>query len=303
MFLMVQLLYHIKKFLTDYFYMDEIDKYLEKVITKYYELFPGKNMGIRNRKVKREVIISLTTIPDRIDKVWLTIESLLRQTYKPDKIILWLAKEEFQGIDLSEKLYRQTKRGLTIRYCDNLKSYKKFYYTAIENPNAYIVTVDDDIIYAECMLEELVKAYKKNPKCVICTRSHLIKMRNGKLLPYNHWVNYTKRKDISDKPTYNNFFTSGGGTFFPMFLMDKRILNKEVFMEISPTADDVWLNFMAWVSGIKVVNIDGIYGKFISVKYGTNKRLYDVNRKKNDEQIEKVIEYLNINIDDFIGER
>lgn len=117
----------------------------------------------------------MTTISDRIDKVWITIESLLRQTYKPDQIILWLAEDEFADMELPEKIWQQMKRGLTVIYCDKLKSYKKFYYTMKENPNAYVITVDDDIIYAETMVEELVKTYRDNPKSVICHRSHLIR--------------------------------------------------------------------------------------------------------------------------------
>ena len=114
----------------------------------------------------------MTSIPDRINKTWITIESLFRQTYKPDRIILWLSKEEFKNFPLPSALKTQQKRGLQIKYCDNLMSYKKIYYTAKENPNSYIVTVDDDIIYAENMLEELVRTYKQNQGCIICNRSH-----------------------------------------------------------------------------------------------------------------------------------
>lgn len=300
---MIQILYHIKKFLLDYFFAEETDEYLEKLITKYYELFPKKNKGIRNRHARRKIIISLTTIPDRIDKVWITVESLLRQTYKPDQIILWLAQDEFEGIELPDKLKQQMKRGLAIRYCDNLRSYKKFYYTAVENPQAYIVTVDDDIIYAEGMLEKLLKAYKKNPGSIICTRSHWITMRNGRVLPYDNWVNFNKRKKIPEYPAYGNFFTSGGGTLLPIFMMDKRLFEKDIFMEIAPTADDVWLNFCAWVSGLKIKNVDGILGHVILIKSSSKKGLSLVNLKKNnnDEQIKKVIEYLNINIRNYIG--
>ena len=121
---------------------------------------------------------------------------------------MWLAKDEFANVIIPERLHEQEKRGLVIRYCDNLKSYKKFYYTAAENPDAYIVTVDDDIIYAENLLENLVKAYRKNPGCIICTRSHRMVKRNGRLLPYNSWITYEQREEISETPTYQNFFLS-----------------------------------------------------------------------------------------------
>lgn len=297
---MIQLLYHIKHLLKRYYDIDNIDRCLEKIAVKYYKLFPTLKMGISHRCTKRKIIISLTTIPNRIDKVWITIESLLRQTYKPDQIILWLAQDEFANMELPDSLRQQMNRGLTIKYCDNLRSYKKFYYTAMENPYAYIVTADDDVIYAEGMLKNLIRAYKKNPHCIICTRSHQVGVRNGKLLPYDKWIKYEKRKQIPKEATFQNFLTSGAGTLFPMFLMDKRLLEKEMFMKIAPTADDVWLNMIAWISGIKTKNVPGIFGEMISVRSSANKGLYRENRKKNDEQIERVLQYLEININDYL---
>ncbi len=293
-------LYYIKKIIQNYCDSEKIDRRLETLIVKYYELFPKKVMGIRERKAKRPIIISLTTIPRRIDKVWITVESLLRQTYKPDKIILWLAKDEFADIELPEKLRRQTERGLSIRYCDNLRSYKKFYYTAVENPHAYVVTVDDDMIYAENLLENMVKAYRKSPRCIICTRSHMVRRVSGKILPYQNWINYEQRGHILKETTYQNFFVGCGGVFFPMFLMDKRLFEKDIFMDIAPTADDVWLNFIAWVSGLKTKNIDGVWGNLILIKSSSDSGLCNINRKKNDEQIKQIMDYLQIAVDEYV---
>ena len=301
---MVLILYYVKIIIKKLFLADSIDKYLEKIIVGYYRLFPRKKAGIRERHARRKVIISLTTIPDRVGKVWITIESLLRQTYKPDEIILWLAKDEFANVIIPERLHEQEKRGLVIRYCDNLKSYKKFYYTAAENPDAYIVTVDDDIIYAENLLENLVKAYRKNPGCIICTRSHRMVKRNGRLLPYNSWITYEQREEISETPTYQNFFIGCGGTLFHMFLMGRKsLLDKHVFMDIAPTADDVWLNFNAWTSGLKVKNLQSILGSLILIESSSKKGLYEtnLNRNKNDDQIRRVVDYLGINIDKYIN--
>lgn len=298
---MVLLLYYVKKICRTIFLADRVDRFLEYIITKYYILFPTKRSGVHNCNAKRKLIVSLTTIPGRINKVWITIESLLRQTYKPDQIILWLAKDEFADVVIPERLHKQIERGLTIKYCDNLKSYKKFYYTAVENPDAYIVTVDDDIIYAENLLENLVRTYKKNSGCIICTRSHWILKRKGRLLSYNAWETYDNRKKIPESPAFQNFFTSGGGTLLPVFLMKKKeLLARDVFMDIAPTADDVWLNFNAWISGLKVKNCEGILGNIITITSSSDNGLYEINQKKNDEQIVRVLNYLNININDYI---
>ena len=298
---MVLLLYYIKKTFKTIFLIDNLDKYLEYIITKYYILFPIKKMGTRNRNAKRKLIVSLTTIPNRIDKVWITVESLLRQTYRPDSIVLWLARDEFADVTIPEKLSRQVERGLTIKYCENLKSYKKFYYTVVENPDAYIVTVDDDVIYAETFLENMIKVYKRNPGCIICTRSHRILHRNGRLLSYNMWEMYDNRKEIPSVPVFQNFFVGCGGALLPVFLMKRTdLLEKDVFMDIAPTADDVWLNFNAWKAEIKVKNCDSILGNIITITSSSDNGLYEINKKKNDEQIAKVLDYMNINVDDYM---
>ena len=51
-----------------------------------------KGMGINEES---KVIISLTSFPKRIDTVYLTIKTLLNQTVKPQKVVLWLAKNQF----------------------------------------------------------------------------------------------------------------------------------------------------------------------------------------------------------------
>lgn len=299
---MVHFLYCIRRHLLTYFDGNDMDIYLEKIIEKYYMTCKKDGSGISGKKRKRELIVSLTTIPDRIDKVWIVIESLLRQTYKPDKIVLWLAEKDFKGIQLPTQLERQRKRGLDIRFCDDIRSYKKFYYTVKENPNAYIITVDDDLIYSEKMVEGLIKEYRNSPGCVICNRSHLMKVRNGKLVPYNSWEMYEKRERITAQASYQNFFTSGGGTLIPFFLMDKRTFDKEVFMNISPTADDVWLNFMAWVSGLKTKNTASGLGFLIQIPSSASGGLCRLNRYKNhnDVHIRNVIDYLNIDVNNFI---
>ncbi len=300
---MVKSCYFIKYYSQKMFNKKIKDSFWEKLIVLYYKLFRQRKTGI-NKKAnrKRDVIVSMTSIPTRIDKVWITIESLLRQKYKPDRIILWLASDEFKELRLSDELRDQRRRGLEIRYCDNLKSYKKIYFTAKENPNSFIVTVDDDIIYAENMLSDLMRTYKNNKGCIICHRSHRINMRNRQLRSYNKWTDYSVRKDLNKEPAYYNFFTGCGGTLFPIFLMDKEVLNREAFMRLAPSADDVWLNFCAWISGIKIKNTTGILGHVIPIENSSNKGLYRINieQRKNDEQIKQVLKYFKIDVNEYL---
>lgn len=283
---------------------DKYDHFFTKVVKFYYKQHKKKAIGINqaagNRKI--QVIVSFTSIPNRIDTVWITVESLLRQTYKPDKLILWLAEEEFQNVVLPQNLMNQMQRGLEIRFCDNLKSYKKFYFTMQEYPNALIVTVDDDIIYTEKMLEKLVKIYVKHPNCIVCHRSHQITLKKNRLIDaYTNWIQYKDRK-IKEIPSYSNFFTGCGGTLFPAWLLNKEVLNKDKFLALAPTADDIWLNFMAWISGLPIVNTKGIYGNVITIEGTQNNRLTKINvsKKQNDKQIKAVLKQYSIDVSRYI---
>lgn len=62
----------------------------------------------------QKIIVSLTSYPARISTVHLTIDTLLSQTRKADKIILWLAPEQFPNKedDLPAQLLAQTEGGI-----------------------------------------------------------------------------------------------------------------------------------------------------------------------------------------------
>lgn len=76
-----------------------------------------------------KMVVSLTTFPLRIGKVYLTIQSILRQSRPADRVLLWLSKEEFpEEAQLPENLLRLKERGLDIRFCDNIRSFKKVFY-------------------------------------------------------------------------------------------------------------------------------------------------------------------------------
>lgn len=281
---------------------------LEYIIKLYYQI-PYLKKGIRSyNKDKRKLIVSLTTIPSRINKVWMTVESLLRQTRKPDKIILWIAEDEFEGITIPDNLKKQERRGLEIRYCENLRSYKKFYYSMMEYPKDYVLIVDDDSIYSEKMIEAVLDTSAENPNCIVCNRSHRIRTDGSEMFNYLRWGLYDNRGKISSIPSYQNFFTGNGGVLFPVWLLDKSVFNKKVFMEIAPTGDDVWLNFVGWKSKIKIVNTKGIFGFIIPIQSSSENGLFVDNLSKtngnceckNDIQIKNVLKYFNINIKNYI---
>lgn len=196
-----------------------------------------------------DVVVSLTTYGKRLGDVYLPIEGVMGSGLKPNRIILWLA-EDLRGVTLPHTLQRQMKRGLEVRFCRDIKSYKKLIPTMLECPLDHVVTLDDDIIYRFDVVENLVRACQRDDGFVYCTRAHRIRLNDkGIPLPYNSW-DMVIDDDLVSPLT---FPTGGGGTIYPpKERFDDELFNEEVFMDICRGADDVWFKAMELLSGIPV---------------------------------------------------
>lgn len=155
----------------------------------YFRLTAGKDEYKleKNTKSNKRIIISLTTFPARINRVWLVIESILRQKVKADMVLLWLSREQFSSLDiLPHNLLRLQERGLEIRFCDaNLRAHTKYFYRMQEFPDDIVVTVDDDIVYNPYLIKHLIELYNKYPYSICCCRSWKINTVNGDLVKYD----------------------------------------------------------------------------------------------------------------------
>lgn len=138
-----------------------------------------------NQKIDgKKIIVSLTTFPARINKVSIVIESLINQTHKPNKIILWLSKDQFKDLStLPPNLIKYLERGLDIRFVDgDIKSHKKYFYSFQEYPHDLVILVDDDILYESTFVEHLIEGMDDSTiKCRYAFR--ITKSSDGKLLP------------------------------------------------------------------------------------------------------------------------
>ncbi len=276
-----------------------LSNYLFPVLFKVSGFLKKKTVP-RGEKSKPEVIISLTTFPARINKVWLTIETILRQKEKPDKVLLWLYKGEFNGKEsLPKNLLRLEKRGLEIRFCDeNLMPHKKYFYTMQEYPDANIITVDDDMFYPPDLTEKLLKYHKKNPKSIICTISRQITVKDSKLTPYHEW-GYLK---TNTKPEFTNLPIGVGGVLYPSGSIDKIVLDIEKLKKIALKADDLWLKIMSLKSKTKVISVAGEYpGFFIPIIQKNNQRLMDSNigEGQNDAIFKELLKHYQIPVSFF----
>ena len=254
---------------------------------------------LNQHEIRREkVIISLTSYGRRVSKTLpYTVISLLRQTYKPDMIVLWLDSDNWNDDNLPKKLVKLKQYGLTIKYCKDLKSYKKLIPALEMFPDDIIVTCDDDVFYRKDMLERLMREYGKDPTRIYAHRAHKLKFsEKGELLPYNDWEN-----QISGVAGNFVFPTGIAGCLYKRSLLYQDICREDLFVKLAPKADDVWFYFMGLLQhtsryvlpyqGDICIPLDGFYQYFHK-----DASLAASNRKEsqNDIQIRNVMEYYSI---------
>lgn len=247
-----------------------------------------------------KIVVSLTTYPGRIGQVWLTIETILRQNTKPDHLILWLAEDQFPERILPPELQEMQQRGLTIRFCDDLRSHKKYYYALSEYPGCILITLDDDAYYAENTLCALMEAHKKYPDAVCANRAHKMQIsEQGYPESYRYWKrNYRELKS----PSHALVQTGVSGVLYPPGSLSEQTLDKHAILHVCLHADDLWLKANAYLTGAGVVHTQVFNRDFISVKASQAERLYDQNQTGgNDIQFQQICDYLNLrfSVDSF----
>ena len=146
----------------------------------------GRGSGIERGCRKIPLTVTLTTVPERLARVPIVIESLLRQAVKPDRIVLWL--DEKLEPKVPESLRRQTERGLELRFVTDIGPYTKVIYALEEFASDLIVTCDDDVIYPAHWLAGLIRTHEREPRSVICYRARQMAAdADGVLHPYMQW--------------------------------------------------------------------------------------------------------------------
>jgi len=269
-------------------YVDD-HKYLLKM---YYKIPP--NGGINNKVREKKIIISLTTIPSRINYVPYILGSMLRQTVKPDMVILNLGEELFSNMSIPPSINKFEAAGVTIQYVPDLKPHTKYYYTLKNYPDDIIITVDDDIIYPLDFIEKLYQSYLEYPYAISCYRAHMMMFNDqGNLLPYNEWI---KEYSESNKPSMRLFATGVGGILYPPHCMHREVLNKDALLSLSPRADDVWLKMMQVMNNCPIVVIKHL-NQYVGVARSKTQEiaLYtsNVGNNENDLQIQMVLDNYN----------
>lgn len=252
------------------------------VLPLYFKVTAGRRENsLKNVPVEKGVMISLTSFGPRLEKIWLVIEGLLRQKVKPERIVLYLTQSQVPDVEkLPKSLLRLRERGLEIVLCpDNIRSHTKYFYAMTQNPDATVITVDDDLFYRSDLVKELLRSHDEHPEA-IC--ANWVKEIIPGVDKYAEWPDGKKRE------VKNNFLLLGvSGVLYPPHALHKDAFDVRNIIDLCLTADDVWLSCMALREGTPILFTNYRYNH-LPVMIPNNETLISVNRERNQVQVDNL---------------
>ena len=249
-----------------------------------------ENIGVTGTAEHNNIIISLTSYTKRFDTLDLCIKSLLMQTIKPDRVVLYLARKD--GENIPSKILELKQYGLDIRIVsEDYRPHKKYMYAMEEFTDSLIITVDDDAIYSNNLVKALLDTHRKYPNAVVTGRAREIKITNGIFSPYNEWKLSGKREE----PSMMMLATGVGGILYPPKLLDVDMVTNREYIEKYIDVDDLWLKNVEILSNIPTVlcglNIDigrydipsaqkrGLFVKNTGIENNNDKKWNELNKE------------------------
>lgn len=260
------------------------------------------NMGDYPRitELKRDIpiVVSITSYDERFKDLELSLYSVFNQTTLPDRVVLWLS-DEYSLNELPYSVTKYIKYGLEIRFVKDIGSYTKIIYALKEFSNCIIVTADDDIFYQRTWLEKLYHSYLSASQDIHVHRAHRVLCSDNTVYPYEKWEKHVDEESAR----YDNFLTGCGGVLYPPKCFENEVFRSDIFLKYAPYADDVWLWFMAILSGRKIrvvknhINTLTCTNIFRQLGFTHSRFLYKRNKQGgNDEQIRNLLIFYKKNI-------
>ena len=218
--------------------------------------FPNVRSAMPHR-LPGELIVTLTSYPARFATLARTLRSLLDQSIRPDRTILWIDEAALDRVPGDVRALEQA--GLELRGCRDLRSYTKLIPALAAFPEAFHVTADDDVYYPPDWLERLTAEFDPARPAILAMRAHLATAdARGALRPYREWELATHRR-CDDGARRLLFPTGVAGVLYPPRALGPDVSDEATFMALCPHADDLWGFWMAARHGTEQRRVAGAF--------------------------------------------
>ncbi|ORY80549.1 nucleotide-diphospho-sugar transferase [Neocallimastix californiae] len=204
-------------------------------------------------KNKDKLIVSLSSDYSRIDYVKLVLESLVNQSVPSSKyhIVLVLAIPEFPNkendlpFDLVDLINEYPDLIEVLWYEKNINNHTRLIPTIKKYPNNPVLICDDNIIREKWWIKMFLEDHKLYPNDVIFGASNQYLTSEYKWESYKYLYVETEAGKLN--AIQNLIVNTGipmngfGGTLYPVnTFTDERFFNEDLYMELSPSSDELW---------------------------------------------------------------
>ena len=265
-------------------------------------------------------IVSMTTTYERLPLFYYSVQSILYQDLSPDKIVLNISHEPYlsdSGITYVPEWIKQF--DIEINFVENIGPYRKLLPTLNKvNDSDIVVTADDDVIYHRSWLHKIIQSLNKSPKTIVSGRARMI-TRNV----LGHRKNYTCWPLAKQNVCTHSIIPTGiAGIAYTKNNLDLDFLNDRSFLELAPTADDLWFKVAAFIKNTCSYVVPSIDSNNIYLKHNEGLENHNINHvnsssilrnrkekltrqikghlgikdNKNDVALEKILRYANVSI-------
>jgi hypothetical protein len=244
---------------------------------KFIELFRKKQVLNDNRLSNDKLVVSITTIPSRLQFINEIIENMYTQTFRPDYMyvnIPYVGKRSGKPYDNELVEQIDTKNGwVKIVRGEDLGPATKLLGSLFleKDPNTMIITVDDDQIYDNDIIQLLVNMGEKHSNAAIGTAA-----LDGNF----EWGENCKRKTTYEKSPQIEYLEGFGGILYRRKFFDFDILNyykKDISKECFLSDDLVLSNYLK-NKGIERIRICARNSRKDNKKIDLHDALYKENR-------------------------
>ena len=229
----------------------------------------------------RKVIVTLTTIPSRFKFVRDTLVSLIKQSIKPDEIVLSLPMESVREpckgdpYKITDQILNEFKNhGVTI--WRTKKDYgpatkllglleREIPKNLSKEEESLIITVDDDKIYHKDSVKQLLEGWQRNQDCIVARKGvvmiqlkktsklYLSRKRTFDMLNRYHEI-VLKGSDLTKDTEISILLGTGGvlyrASYFDDDIFDYKKKDKKFPSEKIFHTDDIYLSGYVSVKGI-----------------------------------------------------
>jgi hypothetical protein len=227
------------------------------IVFRYYDFLAELEKKELPVNQEAKFIASIASYPKRDHFLPAVFQALGKQTYPPKKWVLVLTAEEYPN-GLPKHLVKLENKGVEILWVSgNSYAVKKLVPVIEKYPDLGIVTLDDDIIYHDWVLNNLVDNNFASNNMVTGHSGKALYRIGSKLSMFQR----ANKKVDENTSSIELYFLGLGGIFYPPYSLDNKVLNFEAIKKNVPgRGSDMWF----W--GATLLN--GTFQKCISYPKG-----------------------------------